>query len=444
MEEFMSGTKLSGPKVQWVALALVLLTHSAFLILDHEYYANDTPSYLVPADNLLHGQGFVNELHQPDIYRTPGYPLLLALFGVSPLKVQYLILLQHGLCLLIAVAVTDMAFRISRNSLIALTAASVLSFDLAPIRAANTLLTETAFTFLIGLVCWILYRATLNQAGNVPASVSAGLLGGCAVLFRPVGVLYFVPLSIYLFLVLRRRALRPVLVFSASFLLIPLLWITRNYLQADYWGISTVSAEDILGFRAAGTLAVRMPGDYLTNVVRIRGVLLRQACEDLERTYRRDCQRVAESQRAAYITRVGTKIILNDLPGYLRSAVYGLAYLVFGGGTEALSKIANVDSLVAKRAVLFITLPEAGLAVIGCLYWFRQEKNLCYLLLLTVIYFLAMTAGPEAYSRYRVPVMPMYALLIGGGAAATIQSIQRVWAACMARVAGYRQATRLS
>src|SRR6266550_3731831 len=210
MEEFMSVTKLSGPKVQWVALALVLLTHSAFLILDHEYYASDTPSYLVPADNLLHGQGFVNELHQPEINRTPGYPLLLALFRINPLKVEYLVLLQQVLCLLTAFTVVGFAFRITHSSLIALAAAFVLSFDLATLRTANTLLTETTFTVFIALVSWVLYRTTMKPTEDMVAITAAGLLGGLAVLVRPTGILYFVPVSVYLSLVLKGRALRPI------------------------------------------------------------------------------------------------------------------------------------------------------------------------------------------------------------------------------------------
>jgi hypothetical protein len=444
MEEFMSGTKLSCPKVQCVALALVLLTHSVFLILDHEYYANDTRSYLVPADNLLHGQGFVNELHQPEINRTPGYPLLLALFRINPLKVEYLILLQHVLCLLTVVTVVGIAFRVTGSSLIALSAAFVLSFDLATLRAANTLLTETTFTVFIALVSGFLYRTTMKPTEDMAASTAAGLLGGLAVLVRPTAILYFLPVSVYLSLVLKRRALRPILVFTISFLFLPLLWATRNYVQADYFGPSAIGAEDLLAYRAAGTLAVRQPGDYFGNVLRVRGVLLRQACEDLERTYRRNCRLVTESQRAAYSVRVGTKIILNDLPGYLRSVARGFAYIVFGGGAEALSKIGNVNPLLTKRIVLLITLPEACLAVVGCWYWFRHERNLFYLLVFTVVYFLLISAGAEAYSRFRVPVMPMYALLVGGGLAASIQSIQQVWSSCMARVAGYRQATGLS
>src|SRR5271170_6286054 len=123
-----------GPPVLWIALGLGLLTHASYLALDHEHFGVDTPSYLIPADNLLHRQMFVNALHQPELRRTPGYALLLAVFRVTPAKVEYLILLQHGLCVLLAVAVTVFALRVTDSRVVALTAVSVLSLDLATLR----------------------------------------------------------------------------------------------------------------------------------------------------------------------------------------------------------------------------------------------------------------------------------------------------------------------
>src|SRR5271157_2275985 len=332
-----------GSPVLWIALVLSLLTHSAYLALDHEHYGVDTPSYLIPAANLLHGLGFVNVLHQPELRRTPGYPLLLALFQVAPLRVEYLIFVHHLLCVVLTVAVAAFALRITGSRLVALAAASVLSLDLATLRIANLLLTEITTMVLITLAASFLYRAMTKPEGAVLASTAAGLLGGCAALVRPVGMLYFVPLSICLFLALRRRALRPVLFLVASFLLLPLLWSTRNFVEAGYFGMSTIGAEDILYYRAAGALAIQRPGAYLTNVLAVRNALLNETCAELERLYGRDCSQVSETQNASYSSRKGISIILSNPLSYLRSTVWALAYIVFGGGAEALSRISNVS-----------------------------------------------------------------------------------------------------
>jgi len=415
-----------GSLVLWIALALGVFTHSAYLVLDHQHYGVDTPSYLIPADNLLHGQGFTNELHHPEIRRTPGYPFLLAIFRVAPLRVEDLVLVQHALCVLLIVAVAAIALRIADNLVVTLIAASALSLDLATLRIANLLLTEITSTALIALAGWTLYQGMRQRANRVLLSAAAGALGGCAALVRPVGILYFVPLSICLLLELKRRALVPILVLVTSFLLLPLLWAARNFVEADYFGISTIGAEDILYYRAAGTLAIQQPGKYFDNILRVRGVLIQQTCAELELSYERDCSQVTESQKASYCTHKGLNIVLRNPLSYLKSTLLALAYIVFGGGAEALSRISSVGPRLSEYVVLFFTVPEACLAIAGCWYWYRRDRNLCYLLVLTVGYFLIISAGAEAYSRFKVPVMPMYALLIGGGAAQITDSIHRV------------------
>jgi len=420
-----SGSLLRLPAV-WIALALGLLTHSAYLALDHDHYGVDTASYLVSASNLLHGQGFANALHQPELLRTPGYPLLLAIFMVAPMRVAFLVVFQHALCVFLIVAITVIALQITGSRLVAFIAASVLSLDVATVRIANLLLTEILFTTLIALTCWTLYGMMTQPKRQMLASAIAGLIGGCAALVRPVGILYFVPLAICVFVALRRRALRPAVVFVATFLLLPLLWTTRNVIEADFFGVSSIGAESILYYRAAGALAIQQPGNYFANVLKSRRALIQETCPDLQREYNIDCSQVTESQKASYSTRKGIDIIRRNLSSYFKSTLVALAYIIFGGGAEALSKITGLNSHIAESIVLCFTLPEACLAVAGCWYWYRHDRKLCCLLFLTVVYFLAISAGAEGYSRFRVPVMPMYALLVGGGAEGMFRWIRRI------------------
>ncbi len=412
--------------VLWIALSLSTLAHLSFVMLDTEHYAVDSSTYLIPADNLLHGLGFVNAAHQPELRRTPGYPLLLSIFRAAPLRVEYLIVLQHLLCVLLTVTVAAFALRVSGSALVALTATIVLSLDLATLRIANLLMTETLSTVLIALAAWSLYRAILSPAKRMAASLLAGFLCGCATLVRPACLLYFVPLSLCLFLAYRGRAVRPVLALLISFALLPFLWAARNFVQGQYFGLSTIGAEDLLYYRAAGALAIRQPGVYLQNTVQIRDRLIDQTCGDLEREYGRDCSQITEPQRAAYASHKGIEIIEKYPFSYARSMFRSLCYIVFGGGAEALTRLTGLSPRTAELLVLLLTVPEAGLVVVGCWYWHRIDPRLFYLLILTVAYFLLISAGAEGYSRFRVPAMPMYALLAGGGAAEIVMRVQRV------------------
>ena len=87
----MAGRRLVASPALWIALNAVRSDPCSIFNLDRGHYGVDTASYLIPADNLLHGHGFVNALQQPELRRTPGYPLLLVIFRAAPLKVEYLI-----------------------------------------------------------------------------------------------------------------------------------------------------------------------------------------------------------------------------------------------------------------------------------------------------------------------------------------------------------------
>ena len=65
------------------------------------------------------------------------------------------------------------------------------------------------------------------------------------------------------------------------------------------------------------------------------------------------------------------------------------------------------------------------LAVIGLVSMLSSNRRLGVLVLITVGYFIACTAGAISYSRFRVPVVPMYSIAIATGLAALRRSQAR-------------------
>src|SRR6266403_787809 len=56
---------------------LATLTSCIFFWRFHTFYAPDSPTYVIPAANMLTGHGFINSAGFPETNRTPGYPLLI-------------------------------------------------------------------------------------------------------------------------------------------------------------------------------------------------------------------------------------------------------------------------------------------------------------------------------------------------------------------------------
>src|SRR2546423_4746171 len=85
-----------------IVVAVAFIANFVYLFFSSgDFYFPDSFTYLAPAKSLLAGSGFLSPLGNPDTIRTPGYPLLLALFGGPTLPV---LVLPHLANVAIAVA----------------------------------------------------------------------------------------------------------------------------------------------------------------------------------------------------------------------------------------------------------------------------------------------------------------------------------------------------
>jgi hypothetical protein len=88
-------------KLNWSDLKVIGFVVVVGLVLNGLYFAHfrtflspDSMTYLIPARNLLDGKGFTNGAGRPEVMRTPGYPLLIAVFMRANLDVRSIVLLQ--------------------------------------------------------------------------------------------------------------------------------------------------------------------------------------------------------------------------------------------------------------------------------------------------------------------------------------------------------------
>src|SRR3954454_21280983 len=91
----------------WIETAIVAAIAAAsnflyFALASNDYFFPDSFTYLEPARNLIRGLGFVNANGLIKTLRTPGYPLLLAGFG---LRIVPVIVFQHMLNVALAVTI---------------------------------------------------------------------------------------------------------------------------------------------------------------------------------------------------------------------------------------------------------------------------------------------------------------------------------------------------
>lgn len=150
------------PGVLFFVVGLSCLANFLFYFRFQGIFRPDSVTYIVPAANLLAGRGFLNDLGQPEIYRTPGYSFFILPFLATKVDLTQLVVLQHLIAVAIAFGTSLFVFRLSRNCIHALVAGVVISLDFPTLATANTILSEIPFTAVVLLALYFLWSVEIG------------------------------------------------------------------------------------------------------------------------------------------------------------------------------------------------------------------------------------------------------------------------------------------
>lgn len=386
-----------------IILIVATLTNVTYLYCsDGDYFFPDSFTYLTPAKAMLAGHGFANEHLQPETLRTPGFPLLLAAFGARVLPV---ILLQHLVDILLALAIYLFVLRRLGSRFAAMAAALLFAIDPPTIHYANKLLTETTFTALL-FVAFLL-------ALDVRRPLLLGLLTGILVLTRPVAIVYFVVLAALF--ALARVPRRAIAIFVAAALLLPLAWGVRNKIDTGNFTISTIGPTNLLLHRAAGALAIADEGEFRDDLANEQRDLLEEVDEIVQRKEHVSVDDLPDARQAPYYSAMARKVLLQHPIAFAVLTLRGIAVNVFDSDWDAIMMVSRLESTTIELAIDGFVAIVFFLAVAGVVALWRRDRVLALLIAGTVAYFLVISAGGEAEARFRVPVVPQIAIAAAVG-----------------------------
>ncbi|MEA2415875.1 MAG: hypothetical protein QOI58_2532 [Thermoanaerobaculia bacterium] len=374
-----------------------------FAFANNDYFFPDSFTYLEPARNLIRGLGFLDASGLTDTLRTPGYPLLLAAFG---LRIVTVIVFQHLLNVALAVAIYLFVMRRLGERSIAIGAAILFAIDTPTLHYANKILTETLFTALLFVVF-----ALVVYARKLPL---AGVLTGVLVLIRPVAIAYFVVVT--LCLLLRRVRLRTIAIYVALALLLPVGWGLRNLHHTGVFTISSIGGINLLTYRAAGALAIEDDGDFDSDLADEMQGLQDSADDEIQtRLHIPDAEELPEAVRGKYYSEIGWRVLRQHPRGAAMLTLRGLLVNIFDSRWEGLEIISRFPTEIVRRSLDAYTAALFVFAVIGAAALWKRDRDLAAMIIATVVYFLLISAGGEAESRFRVPVIPQYAIIAAIG-----------------------------
>lgn len=371
---------------------------------------------------------------EPETIRTPAYPALIScvyqIVGVQPQAIVPVQILLSAVTMLAGFAIASLLF----NPRIGTLAAVLLACDPLSIYYAQVMLTETLFgTFLtLSVLCFLCacrYPSLAYPAG-------AGVCLALATYTRPTG--YYLgavfPLML-LFAVARSRGWRHAYVSAAILFVLYAVpigsWQLRNYVQTGSAEFSQAKNQYLFIAHAAAIVALR-DGLSLPDA---QQRLAQEHAATLPQQFRPFSQALMLESQGRF-----ARAVMLEHPALL-------AWIMLKGsaanllGPSNLAHLFGVDNVALRSAALhrefsrFTPLHWGiafsswiyGVIFLGVLYYgvlvllLRQGVNNVGLALLvfTAAYVVVMSSGPEAYSRFRAPIMPILCVIAAGGLASS-------------------------
>lgn len=453
--------KLVGPLIAAAVVRLTLLAITLAHVGTSALITADTASYIEPGRNLLFHGRFVAD-GAPDLLRTPGYPLFLAITSLSGLPAAALA--NVVLSVFTVLLVWRLGRAICDDGRVALGAAWIFAFEPLSVVNSTILLSETLFLALFLLSMERI--AAFLRGRRLRVLAAAGLWLAAATFVRPVTYYLPIALAVGLFLVLthvpglRHPQQTPVvrargLSWKApALLLISVLpwlaaWQIRNWAETGYTGFSSVSDVNLYYYIAADVEAQLEHRSY-TDMRSELGNGCAQSCGERFYLYSRylalhpEQTEWGQGQRLAFMHSEALAVIRPHLSIYLRQCFQHLLVALFGPGSGAFRSLLHPEEFermsyliaymgpvdgeitLAKEYPWIAAEKAAFVAALLALYLFaareifrgEMHRACLWLLLGTSIYFFAVSAavgGAGVCARYRLPVMPAVCILAAAG-----------------------------
>jgi 4-amino-4-deoxy-L-arabinose transferase-like glycosyltransferase len=351
----------------------------------------------------------------PDLTRTPVYPFFVAgcywLAEGSP-TAAVAVQIVCGAATVLLLGIMGRCFFSPQAGL---AGAVLLALDPLSIQYATLLLSETLFTllFVASLYCLLAY---LRKPGRGWVSAAA-LLMGLAILCRPIAV--FWPLALLPGAVLLawkgqdRRPMGHFVVFLAGVAAVIGPWILRNYCIGGLVVLTTIPGINLYYHRAAVLVAEQQGLTVEEAQVRL--------ANRLQEVVRRE--HLTPQQEYHVMARWGQEIVTAAPRQYVGAHLGALASMFLPEPQRrTIAGLGPTGSFWLEVAFLMIVY---GLGLTGFIRGLCRPGRLRFLLLGAVLAYFAVLSGPEAYERFRVPIMPVIMLLAGAGL--TSASCPQLW-----------------
>jgi hypothetical protein len=354
---------------------------------------------------------FARKVDPDSFFITPGYPLFLSFFPSGNIKLmifaQFLLLgISQIILFKLVLKYTSMKIAYFGLVLFLLESSSGLeSFNL---------LTETLFNFVFVIFLFLLG----SRESKKLVLCASGLALGLALFVRPVGQILLIPLLLILAFKARRKQIALVLLIAVA---VSSTWIIRNQIVFGVPQLSGIQSLNLLQYEGAGAFAKE------------NDVSLEEAqTTEIQLEMNDVGQNSSIRSIVEYRVDRGIELIVTNPVGFVELHVEGAAKILLGPGSANISKltahlgISEIVKDLLKVVIVLMRLLVTFLVLFSIYIALRTRIFLPiqFYSIVSWILILISSGGANAYSRFRVPLIPLEIIIICIGLS---NPIQRAW-----------------
>lgn len=381
----------------------------------------DSLDYLRLADGLAQGEGFVTS-GNPESFRVPGYPVFLAVLQQLSDSLRFISFVQVMLSIATCVLTWDIARTLAgeKGGFIGL---AVQGFSIVSAVFACRILSEALFVFIfvVFLRLFLLGYARPGLWGGRLRVLTAGALLAAAAYVRAVAVpLGFLCVGYWLC----KRQFKSALLLAATWLVLLAPWYLRNWIKTGTPQFSTVAEINFYRYNTCMLLAHLNERSFAEQQSIIDSQLAELDTQVARARYagRRARKEIGDHPWVYFGLHLGT------VPGNMLPAAGDLFQIVGvpigGGGTLGVIRNRGVVAgvrhyfrgkwiwFLAAVPVVLLMVAIYLLAAFGLICGLREPScrpAVVFMVLLAAYFIIA--PGAAANPRFRVPVMPLLAVV---------------------------------
>ncbi|OGF64884.1 MAG: hypothetical protein A2Y62_13250 [Candidatus Fischerbacteria bacterium RBG_13_37_8] len=415
-----------------IRLALPIASFLVSPSYENFYIHMDSDQYIQLAKQIVNNGDFSFQT-EPELFRTPGYPVLI-IPGVLIGYVEWItIILQAFLSCATIFLIYKISLQLFKNSSAAFAAALLYAIEPLSVLYCSRIMSETLFSFLVCLFIYLIIR--YFKDGSKLHLYLASLPFIAAIYTRPV-LYYFqyVLAAVFLFWIIinwqdRKKHL---LIFCSFIIIIFLLtsvWIVRNGIMTGYWKFSSTVDITLYFYKTPAVLAAKQHRS------------LNEVQDELVKHYLSlpPLKTWTVVQKYQYMRNEGLKVIMNNPFLYLKTHVKGFFRILFDpsikdymnlfqfkglgsgyfGAPLDMHYFSNIMSHARKEPASFLWFLILGMLLITHYLFtiisissrkFQWDLSIVLIFIL-LAYLIFLSAGELGIARYRHPVMPFLSII---------------------------------